>query len=210
MGQIEELERLYPDYLPDDVAKDGILQIGRRLYERAYVAANDGNISCLVAPGQIWTSPTGVSKGYMTEAMLVKVDSGCHVLEGTWQPSSELMMHLQVYQEDPDVRAVIHAHSPVATAFACAGIPLDQPILAEAMTMLGTIPVATYAAAGTTLLAKSVAPYIKGHTGVLLENHGVLAWGSSLSEALYRIERIEYYANLMMLTGYLPQPPKHL
>ena len=204
-GQIEELEKQYPDFLPDAIAKEAILQIGKRLYDKSFVAANDGNISCLVAHDQLWISPAGVSKGFMSESMLIKVDRECRVLEGTWLPSSEMMLHLQVYQEDPEVRAVIHAHSPVATAFACAGLPLDQPILAEAMLILGSIPVAAYAQPGTPALAESIRPYIRGYSGVLLENHGVLTWGASLTEAMYRIERIEYYANLMMLTGYFPQ-----
>ena len=207
---IEELERLYPDYLPDAAAKAGILQIGRRLYEQGFAAANDGNITCLVAPGRLWATPAGVSKGYMTEAMLVCVDGAGSVLEGDWMPSSELLLHLRVYADNPAVRAVIHAHSPVATAFACAGMPLDKPILAEAAAMLGTVPVAPYAPPGTGALAESVAPYLRDFGGVLLANHGVFTWGASLTEALYRLERIEYYAVLLLRTGYLPQPAKEL
>ena len=205
---IEEMERLHPDFLPEDAAKDGILQIGRRLYEKGYAAANDGNISCLVAPGKLWATPTGVSKGFMTLDMLVKLDSGGKVLEGSWAPSTEMLLHLRVYQESPAVRAVIHAHSPVATAYACAGMALDKPILAEALAMIGIVPVAPYALPGTSLVADAVAPYLRDHAGVLLANHGVLTWGTSLTEAMYRMERIEYYAQLMMLTGYPPQPAR--
>jgi L-fuculose-phosphate aldolase len=207
---IEELDRLFPGYLTDEAAKLGILQAGRRLHEKGYTAANDGNISCLVAPGEIWATPTGVSKGYMNEDMLIKVDQGGGVLEGSWAPSTELMMHLRVYQENPNARAAIHAHSPIATAFACAGIALDQPVLAEAATLLGPIPVAPFAMPGTSAVADSIAPYLRDYRGVLLANHGVLTWGPSLTEALYRMERVEYVAALLMRTGYLPQPAKQI
>jgi L-fuculose-phosphate aldolase len=203
---IEELDRKYPGYLTDAAAKLGILQAGRRLHEKGYGAANDGNISCLVAQGELWATPTGVSKGYMKEGMLIKVDGEGRVLEGEWPPSTELMMHLRVYKENPLARAAIHAHSPVATAFACAGIPLDQPVIAEAVALLGPIPLAPFALPGTPEVAESIAPYCRDFSGVLLANHGVLTWGASLTEALYRMERVEYIAGLLMLTGYLPQP----
>ncbi|MCL1848795.1 MAG: class II aldolase/adducin family protein [Clostridiales bacterium] len=205
---IEKTDRLYPDYLPEQEARLGILHAGKRLYDRGYVVANDGNISCLTAPGQIWATPTGVSKGFMTEEMLIKSDLEGHILEGTWAPSTELMMHMRVYKENPGARAAIHAHSPVATAFACAGIPLDLPILAEAVAMQGHVPLAPFALPGTPAVAESIAPFCLAYTGVLLANHGVLTWGASLSEALYRMERVEYYAHLLMLTGVLPQPAK--
>ena len=207
---LEELYRLYPDGLPDKEAKQGIVQVGRRLYDRGYAAANDGNISYLAGPGMAWATPANISKGFLKEAMLVKVDVDGRVLEGTWPPSSELRMHLRVYRENPDARAVIHAHSPYATAFACAGMPLNEPILAEAAAMLGEIPVASFAQPGTPAVAESIAPYCRDHCGVLLANHGVLTWGASLTEALYRLERIEYYAHLLALTGHLPPSARRL
>jgi len=207
---LEDLDHMYHGFLPDEAAKRGILLAGKRLYDRGYAAANDGNITCLTGPGEVWATPTGVSKGFMTEEMLIKVDTEGNVLEGSRAPSTELMMHLRVYRENPEVRAVIHAHSPVATAFACAGIPLDQPILAEASALYGQVPVAPFAIPGTPAVAESVAPYCRDNCAVLLANHGVLTWGASLLEALYRLERVEYYANLLMLTGYLPQPARRL
>ena len=208
MSDMEAMCKAYPDYLPDREARLGILEVGRRLYQKGYVAANDGNISCLTAPGEVWATPTGVSKGYMAEDMLIKVDLEGHVLAGDWAPSTELMMHLRVYKENPAARAAIHAHSPAATAFACAGIALDQPILAEAIAMGGQAPVAPFALPGTPQVAESIAPYCRDYSAVLLANHGVLTWGTSLVEAYYRMERVEYYANLLILVGYLPQPAR--
>ncbi len=208
--RVEELDRLYPQYLSDEAAKQAIMDVGRRLYKKGYVAANDGNISCMVEPGIVWATPTGVSKGYMTEEMMIKVDLTGRVLEGTYKPSTELMMHLRVYQENPAVKAVVHAHCPMATAFACAGIALDQPLLAEAVAMLGPVPIAPFALPGTPAVAESIAPYCRDYKAVMLANHGVLTWGPNMTEALYRLERVEYYASLLMLTGHFPQPARYI
>lgn len=125
--------------LRDQEAKRAILSCGARLYQRGLVASNDGNISVKVSENEIWTTPTGVSKGAMTEDMLVKVDCEGTVLEGSLLPSTELAMHLRIYQEAPNVGAVVHAHPPAATAFAVAGLPLDRPLLQEAVVQLGPV-----------------------------------------------------------------------
>lgn len=192
---------MYAHYLSDREAKEQILEVGRRMYAKNYVASNDGNISCKVSPAALWATPTGVSKGYMTEEMLIKVDLEGHVLQGTWEPSSELKMHLRVYEENPDLAACVHAHPPAATSFAIAGIALDRPILPEAVVQLGVVPVAPYATPGTREVADSVAPYCRTHNGVLLANHGALTWGASLMQAYMRMESLEYYALITMYTG---------
>ena len=118
-------------YPSEAQARAEILAVGKKIYQRGLVAANDGNLSVRVGENAIWVTPTGVSKGDMTEDMLVKLDLEGNVLMGDRKPSSEVRMHLRIYQEDPEVRAVVHAHPPAATAFACAGIPLDKPLLQE-------------------------------------------------------------------------------
>lgn len=118
-----------PLYPSDAQAKAEILDAGRKIYQRGLVAANDGNLSVRVGDNALWVTPTGVSKGAMTEDMLVKLSLDGTVLEGTRKPSSETKMHLRIYQENPAVRAVVHAHPPAATAFAAAGLPLDRPVL---------------------------------------------------------------------------------
>lgn len=190
-----------PGWLSDQEAIEQILEVGRRMYARNYVAANDGNITCRVSPDTLWATPTGVSKGYMTREMLIKVDLEGQVLEGSAAPSSELKMHLRVYQENPAVRACVHAHPPAATSFAIAGIPLDRPILPEAVVQLGVVPVAPYAAPGTQEVPDSIAPYCRTHNAVLLANHGALTWGNSPLEAYMRMESLEYYAQVTMYTG---------
>ena len=129
-------------YLSDYEAKKQIIAIGKRMYDKGFVASNDGNISCRVGPNTIWTTPTGVSKGFMTPDMLVKMNFDGKVLMGKLKPSSEVKMHLRVYNENPDVMAVTHAHPPVATSFAIAGISLDRAILPEAVVNLGSVPIA--------------------------------------------------------------------
>lgn len=188
-------------YPTDRQAREAILEVGRRMYAKNYVVSNDGNLSCKVGDDSLWTTPTGVSKGYMTEDMLVKTDLEGRVLEGSCRPSSELKMHLRVYQENPEVRGVVHAHPPMATSFAVAGIPLDQPILAEAVVQLGTVPIAPYALPGSHEVPDSIAPYCKHCNAVLLANHGALTWGRNLMEAYFRMETLEYYATLMLITG---------
>src|ERR671912_2665586 len=108
-----------------------IVEAGRRLYARAYIASNDGNITARLDDRRLITTPKSVSKGFMTPDMMVVTDLDGKRLAGDRDPSSELKMHLQVYRDRPDARAVVHAHPPTATGFAVAGIPLDRAVLAE-------------------------------------------------------------------------------
>ena len=197
-------------YKSDFEAKKAILDIGRRMYAKGFVASNDGNISCRVGPNTIWTTPTGVSKGFMTQDMLVKMDLDGKVLVGRLKPSSEIKMHLRVYQENPRLQAVTHAHPPMATCFAIAGQPLDAAILTEAILSLGTIPVARYATPGTQEVPDSIAPFVNHYNGVLLANHGALTWGDDIYQAFYRLESVEYYATILMYTGNIIGQQNHL
>ena len=189
-------------FLTDEQAKAEILDIGRRMYDKNFVAANDGNISVRVADDAIWATPTGVSKGFMKEDMLVKLKlDGTIIHQGEYKPSSEVKMHLRVYQENPEVNGVTHAHAPVTTAFSIAGIPLDSAIYPEAIVSLGVIPVAPYALPGTKEVPDSIAPYCRDYNAVMLANHGSLSWGRTLTEAWYRLEAVEHYAMILMYTG---------
>ena len=177
--------------------KSEIVAAGRRLYERGLVASNDGNISVRTADG-VWATPTNVSKGAMTEDMLVRLDLDGSVLEGDRRPSSEIRMHLAIYRTNPDILAVVHAHPPAATTFASAGLPLDSAILQETVVQLGVVPLAPYALPGTQELAESCAPLCRDYNAALLEYHGATAWGASLTQALHRMESVEYYAQILM------------
>jgi len=188
-------------YMSDFEAKKAILEVGKRMYAKGFVAANDGNISCKAGPDTFWTTCTGVSKGFMTQDMLVKMDMKGKILFGQRKPSSEVKMHMRVYEENPEVMAVTHAHPPVATSFAIAGIGLDKAVLPEAVVQLGSVPVARYATPGTQEVPDSIAPFCQDYNGVLLANHGALSWGTDVFQAFYRLESIEYYAQILMYTG---------
>lgn len=188
-------------YMSEKKAKKAILDIGQRMYVRNFVAANDGNISIRTGENEVWATPTGVSKGFMKKKMLVKVDLEGNVLEGTKKPSSELKMHLRAYQENPELLSVCHAHPPICTCFAIAGIPLNVPVLAEAVITLGDVPVAPYAELGSKEVPEVIAPYCHTHNGVLLANHGAVTWAEDPYSAYYRLESMEYYANILMITG---------
>lgn len=188
-------------YYSDFEAKKLICEIGKRMYDRNFVAANDGNISVKVSSNAIWCTPTGVSKGFMTPDMLVKLDLNGKVLSGKYKPSSEVKMHLRVYKENPEANAVVHAHPLVATSFAIAGINLDKAVLPEAVVLLGNVPVAPYATPGSQEVPDSIAPYCKDYNAVLLANHGALTWGGDLIEAYHRMESLEHYATILMYTG---------
>lgn len=185
-------------YYSDVEAKNLICEIGKRMYQKNFVAANDGNISVKVSPTTIWTTPTGVSKGFMTQDMMVKMDLFGNVIEGTLKPSSEVKMHLRVYKENEELHAVVHAHPPVATSYAIAGISLEKPISPEAIVLLGRVPVAKYATPGTEEVPDSIAPFVKDHNAVLLANHGAITWGRDIFEAYYRMESLEHYALMLM------------
>src|SRR5512145_1225092 len=183
----------------EEQARADIVEVGRRLWERGYVASNDGNISVRLDEQRLITTPKSVSKGFMTPDMMVITDLEGRKLAGEREPSSELKMHLEVYRNRADARAVVHAHPPTATGFAVAGIPLDRAVLAEVITTLGSIPIAEYATPSTEELPAAVRKYIKAHDGLLLANHGALAMGGDVMSAYYRMETIEHFAKISLV-----------
>jgi len=175
-----------------------IIEAGKRLYARNLVAANDGNISARLGENEIIATPTNVSKGFMTEDMLVRLDLDGNVLDGTLKPSSEVKMHLEIYKRSPDIMSVCHAHPPAATTFAAAGVPLDKAFLQETVVLLGIIPVAPYQMPGSAELALGAAQFCPDYNAVLLEHHGLVTWGNNVSQALHRMESAEFYAQISM------------
>ena len=180
-----------------------IVEIGRRMYARGYTASNDGNISVRLGADQLLMTPKSVCKGFMTPDMMCVTDLNGRKISGDRDPSSEALMHLEVYRQRPDVNAVVHAHPPTATGFAVAGIPLDRAVLAEVLTTLGSIPLAEYATPSTAELPEAVRKYIKSHDGMLLANHGALTVGSDLYSAYYKMETIEHFAHISLVARML-------
>ena len=211
-----------PPVRTEEQIRADIVECGRRLWHRGFVASNDGNISVRLDDARLITTPTNVSKGFMTPNMMVITDLEGKKLAGERNASSELKMHLEVYRNRPDARAVVHAHPPTATGFAVAGIPLDRAVLAEVITTLGSIPIAEYATPSTEELPAAVRKYIKAHDGLLLANHGALAIGGDVYAAYYRMETIEHFATISLVArtlgrehllsrsegGPLPGPPR--
>lgn len=183
-----------------DQLRADIVEVGRRLWARGFVASNDGNISVRLGPDRLLMTPASVSKGFMTPDMMVVTDLDGRLVSGApgRKPSSEILMHLVAYRNRPDVGAVVHAHPPTATGFAVAGIPLDRAVLAEVVTTLGAIPIAAYGTPSTQELATTVEPFVKAHDGLLLANHGALALGPDLFGAYYKMETIEHFARISL------------
>lgn len=177
--------------------KKEMIKIGKLLYNKEFVAANDGNISYKIEENLYLTTPTGVSKGMMKENELILTDKTGKVIKGTKKPSSEIKMHLEAYKQRPDINAVLHAHPVFATAFAVANIPLAVNILPEIIVTLGSVPVTPYATPSTDEVPDSISELIKEADALLLANHGVLTVGKNLQEAYFKLEQIEHYAKIL-------------
>ena len=188
--------------------KKQICEIGKRIYNKGMVASNDGNISVKLNDNEFLCTPTGVSKGFMTPEYICKVDRDGNVLQanGNFKPSSEIKMHMRVYQERPDVNSVVHAHPVYATSFAIAGIPLTQPIMPEAVIALGCVPIAKYGRPSTMEIPDAVSEYVQYFDAVLLENHGALTYSDSLLNAYLKMESVEFYAQLLYQSRLLGGP----
>src|SRR6186713_11614 len=183
--------------------REAIVEVGRRLYARGYTASNDGNISTRLDDRRLLMTPKSVCKGFMSPDMMVVTDLDGKKLAGDRDPSSEMQMHLEVYRQRPDARAVVHAHPPIATGFAVAGIALDRAVLAEVVTTLGSVPIADYATPSTKELPEAVRKYVKAHDGMLLANHGALTLGTDVFAAYYKMETIEHFAKISLVARML-------
>jgi L-fuculose-phosphate aldolase len=197
-------------YCRDAKAKSMICDIGRRMYDKGFVAANDGNITMRVGDDEVWVTPAGVSKSLLAPGMLQKTDMSGKVLAGSGTPTSELLMHLRVYRENDAVVSTCHSHSPFALAFACAGIEPDWAVAPEPMVLVGPVRIAPFAYPGTVELADSIAPFCRDNKVLLLANHGCLTWGNSPMEAWYRMEALEAYCKLTAILRFFPRDPRFL
>jgi len=180
-----------------------LVEIGRRLCERGFVAGSDGNLSARQSDGSILITPSGAAKGQLAPDELVVVEPDGRLISGAGKASSEAAMHLFMYQTRPDLMACVHSHAPHATAFAAAGIPLPDNILPEVVLFVGRIPLTEYAPPGTEAVPKSLAPFAADHEAFLLRNHGLLTVGRNLREAWHRHETVEHYARILLLAGQL-------
>jgi L-fuculose-phosphate aldolase len=187
----------------EDEHRRDICTAGRWAHAHGWVAATDGNISVRLDPKRVLTSPTAISKGMMTPDDLVITDLDGKKLAGRRNPSSELAMHLLIYQRRPDIHAVVHAHPIVATGFAAAGLPLNKALISEVVLALGCIPVARYGTPGTPELTDALEPLVQNYDSILMANHGVVSYGADLLSAYFRMETTEHFARVSLVTELL-------
>jgi len=185
--------------------REAIVQYGKVLYERGFIAAADGNISVRLDEHRLLVTPTCLCKGMMSEDDLVIVDLNGRKLDGRREVSSEVAMHLLIYRMRPDISAVVHAHPPTATGFAAAGIALDKPLISEVVLTLGAVPLAPYGCPGTPELSNSLRPLIPNHDAILMANHGVVTYADDLTRAFMHMETVEHFAKITLVTRTLGQ-----
>jgi L-fuculose-phosphate aldolase len=182
--------------------REEIAETGRKLYDLGFVPATDGNISVRLADGSILITASGVSKGKLAPADMARISMDGKFISGR-KPSSEYLLHLRVYAKRPDVLAVVHAHPPVATGLASAGIALDKPLTSEIVIGLGKVPLAPYATPGTGEVSDSITGLLENHNAIMLANHGVVTYGSSLEAAFQRMETVEQAAKITLVAEHL-------
>lgn len=182
-----------------------IVAIARRMYDKDYVVATDGNISIRLSPDRLLFTPTGICKGDLTEDHLIICDNEGNALEAG-RLTSEAPMHLEVYRQRPDVNAVIHAHPPCILALNLTGIQLDEYLLPEQTMTLGKVPTAPFAMPSTSQGADAIRELITHHDTIILDRHGVLTVGETLTEAFYRLERLEFIAKVTALARSIGEP----
>ncbi len=194
--------------------RQDLVSVCRRIYEKGWVAMNDGNVSIRLDEDRLLCTPTAVSKSMVGPDDLIVCDMAGKKIEGRREGTSEIMMHLKIYSMRPDVRAVVHAHPPVATGFAAAGKALDKGLLPEVIIHLGAVPLAAYGLPGTPALSDGMAHFIPDYDALLLENHGCTSYGSDVWQAFFRMEMVEHFARITLvaelLGGAKPLPRKEV
>jgi L-fuculose-phosphate aldolase len=183
--------------------REQIVRYGRTLHERGFVAATDGNLSVRLSENRILSTPTCMSKGEMRPHDMVIVDMEGRRVAGKRNVSSEIGMHLLIYRLRPDVKGIVHAHPTTATGFAAAGVALNQPLVCEVVIGLGSIPLAKYGTPGTAELTDALAPLVPEYDAILMSNHGVVAYGSDLDQAYMKMETVEHFAQIALVTHQL-------
>ncbi|HKO17687.1 MAG TPA: class II aldolase/adducin family protein [Acidobacteriaceae bacterium] len=180
-----------------------LVRAGKRLYKLGFMPGTSGNLSVRLDSKFILATPTGVSKSTLSKEDMVIVDLDGKQYSGSRKVTSEIGMHLAVYNRRDDIGAVVHSHPPIATAFACAGRALDEPLCSEAIMTLGSVPLAPYATTGTEEVADSLAEYIPDHEAILMANHGVVTYGKTLMDAFMKMEPVEHFAQITLIVAQL-------
>ena len=186
-----------------DQYRQDIVDIGKLIYQKGWVAANDGNISVRLDDQRVLCTPTAISKGMMRPDDLIICDYEGNKLEGRRERTSEIAMHMTIYKMRPDIQSVVHAHPPTATGFATAGRALNLALLPEAIICLGCVPLAEYGLPGTPALTDGMLPYIPKYDAILMGNHGCVAYGEDAYQAFFRMETVEHFARITLVAELL-------
>jgi L-fuculose-phosphate aldolase len=187
----------------EDALRLDLVRFGKRLYRLGFMPGTSGNLSVRLDSEFILATPTSASKFMLTRDDMVIVDMAGRHVSGSRKVTSEIGMHLAVYNQRTDIDAVVHSHPPISTAFACAGRALDKPLCSEAIMILGVVPLARYATTGTEEVAASIADLIPGHEAILMANHGVVTYGKTLLDAFMRMETVEHFAHISLVVDQL-------
>lgn len=183
--------------------REDIVQVGKLVFQKGWVAANDGNITIRLDAGRILATPTGVCKGMMHPDDLIIVDMQGNKISGRAERTSEIGMHLKIYELRPDIKSVVHAHPPVATGFATAGKQLNLGLLPEVVIGLGCVPLADYGLPGTPELTEPMLPLIPKYDALMMANHGAVCYGEDVFKAYFRMETMEHFARITLVAELL-------
>ncbi|VAX41102.1 L-fuculose-phosphate aldolase [hydrothermal vent metagenome] len=187
----------------DRKLKEQICEIGRRVYNKGFAAANDGNISIRVGENEVLCSPTMICKGFMNPEDICAVDLDGNQIAGTSKRTSEILLHLTIMKHRPDVKAVVHCHPPHATAFAVAREPIPQCVLPEVEVFMGEVPLAPYEVPGGQAFADTVVPFLKSTNTIILTGHGTVSFGKDLQDAYWKTEILDAYCKILLLAKQL-------
>ena len=203
-GQVRPAKRLSEHELRREM-----IRVGRLMWERGYVAATDGNLSVRMGANRLLVTASGVSKGFLSDEDLIIIGLDGEPVSSyrgrDSRPSTEMAMHLEVYRQRPDVKAVVHAHPPLSTAFSIAGVSLARCVIPEVIVTLGGIPTAEYATPGTAEVPGSIQAAIRDYDALILAHHGSLTVGDTLWEAYLRLEKVEHTAEITLAAQQLGQ-----
>jgi L-fuculose-phosphate aldolase len=187
----------------EEKLRQEITEICHLIYQKGYVASTDGNVSVRLPDGTVMCTPTRCNKGFVKPADLVVIDAQGQKVRGERKQSSEMAMHLLIYEMRPDIQAVVHAHPACATAFAAAGIPLNKALISEVVLAVGCIPLAEYGTPGTPELTEELRPFVSMHDALLMSNHGVVTYGKTLEDAFNLMDTVEHFAKISIYTKIL-------
>ena len=186
--------------------REDVVQVGRWMFEKGWIAANDGNVTIRLDDDRILATPTGVSKGMLHPGDLLLCNLRGEKICGDRECTTEMAMHLTIYGMRPDIRSVVHAHPPVATGFAVAGRALNLALLPEVILCLGSVPLADYGLPGTPALTEGMLPYIPKYDALLMANHGVVSYAEDVIQAFHRMETVEHFARIALVAELLGGP----